>query len=119
MLVLCIDYLLLVAFFVFCSCSKLIVTLRYGDLVSVLPTRVRVQVWSMHQSKKNLSPTILSRKENGSRGSQPNPTRLSYAENALKTMSLPEGISFSFYSSNLYPISFLMQKVRKALKLKL
>ncbi|GLT85166.1 hypothetical protein SLE2022_033620 [Rubroshorea leprosula] len=80
----------MVEFVVDDSDCKLIVTLRYGDLVSVLPTRVRVLVWSMHQSKKNMSPTILSRKENGSRGSQPNPTRLSYAENALKTLSLPE-----------------------------
>lgn len=72
------------------SDCKIIVTLRYGDLVSVLPDRVKVLAWPTHQLKKNTSPTYSNRKENGERSSHPSPARLSYAENALKSMSLPE-----------------------------
>ncbi|KAF2283548.1 hypothetical protein GH714_011941 [Hevea brasiliensis] len=62
---------------------KVRVSLRYADLVSVLPTRVRVFAWPMNQFKKN-----------GALGSHPSPARLSYAEDALRTMSLPEGATF-------------------------
>ncbi|KDP33446.1 hypothetical protein JCGZ_07017 [Jatropha curcas] len=55
---------------------KVTVSLRYADLICVLPTRVRVFTW----------PT----KKNGAVGSLPSPARLSYAEDALRTMSLPE-----------------------------
>ncbi|CAK7354210.1 unnamed protein product [Dovyalis caffra] len=61
-----------------CPC-KVIVSLRYADLVSVLPTRVRVIAWPIDQFKKS---EVL--------GTHPSPTRLSYAEDALKSMSLPE-----------------------------
>ena len=64
----------------FSCCSKVIVSLRYADLVSVLPTRVRVIAWPIDQFKKS---EVL--------GAHPSPTRLSYAEDALKSMSLPEG----------------------------
>lgn len=87
--------------FYFCCCSKVTISLRYADLVSVLPTRVKVLAWPMHQLKKNhASSAVLSRKENGAMGSQPIPARLAYAEDALRTMSLPEGIAFT------YPISY-------------
>ncbi|KAK4274355.1 hypothetical protein QN277_017585 [Acacia crassicarpa] len=66
---------------------KVTVSLRYADLVSVLPTRIRVLAWPMHQSKKNT--TTLNRKEDGLPGTNP-PARLTYAEDALRTMSLPE-----------------------------
>lgn len=59
------------------------VGLRYADLVSVLPTRVKVFAWPMNQFKKN-----------GALGTHPGPVRLSYAEDALRTMSLPEGATF-------------------------
>ncbi|XP_052187342.1 uncharacterized protein LOC127798078 isoform X2 [Diospyros lotus] len=73
------------------SDCKVIVSLRYADLVSVLPTRVSVLAWPMHQSKKSLTgPATLSRKDSGVSGSQSDPARLSYAEDALRTMSLPE-----------------------------
>ncbi|EEF46784.1 conserved hypothetical protein [Ricinus communis] len=58
---------------------KVTVSLRYADLILVLPTRVRVFAWPINQFKKN-----------GAFGSQPSPARLSYAEDALRTMSLPE-----------------------------
>ncbi|XVE97252.1 hypothetical protein REPUB_Repub03eG0004500 [Reevesia pubescens] len=73
------------------SDCKVTISLRYPDLVSVLPTRVKVLAWPMHQFKKNhTSSAVLSRKENGTMISQPIPARLAYAEDALRTMSLPE-----------------------------
>ncbi|XP_047327363.1 uncharacterized protein LOC124931021 isoform X2 [Impatiens glandulifera] len=53
---------------------KIIVNLRYANLVSVLPTRVSVLAWPMQESQSSNSI----------------PIRLSYAEDALQTMSLPE-----------------------------
>lgn len=60
-------------------CSKITVCLRYADLVLVLPTRVKVLAWPTSQFKKDSI-------------SAPSPARLSYAEDALRNMSLPEGI---------------------------
>ncbi|KAL5559384.1 hypothetical protein UlMin_035595 [Ulmus minor] len=73
-----------------CDC-KVTVTLRYVDLVSVLPSRIRVLAWPINQSKKNsLNALATNRKENGITAGQPVPARLTYAEDALRTMSLPE-----------------------------
>ncbi|XP_043722818.1 centromere protein O isoform X1 [Telopea speciosissima] len=84
---------------------RVTVSVRYADLVSVLPTRVRVLAWPVHPSKKistaatmtsipaqQLPPTqtTMNRKGVGMLGSQSGPARLSYAEDALRTMSLPE-----------------------------
>ncbi|XP_022132081.1 uncharacterized protein LOC111005041 [Momordica charantia] len=55
------------------------VSLRYADLIYVLPTKISVLAWPMPQFQKN-----------GGTGSHPIPARLSYAEDALRTMSLPE-----------------------------
>ncbi|KAK8550611.1 hypothetical protein V6N12_039311 [Hibiscus sabdariffa] len=66
------------------SDCKVTIGLRYPDLVSVLPTRVKVLAWPMHQFKKNHTSSA------GAMGPQPIPARLSYAEDALRTMSLPE-----------------------------
>lgn len=66
---------------------KVTVSLRYADLLSILPTGISVVAWPMNQSKK--SPTG-SRKGNVAFGSNTNPMRLSYAEDALRTLSLPE-----------------------------
>ncbi|CAK8568739.1 unnamed protein product [Lathyrus sativus] len=66
---------------------KVTVSLRYTDLISVLPTRVTVLAWPM--LNKN-STTTLNRMEDGVSGNHPLPVRLSYAEDALRTMSLPE-----------------------------
>lgn len=75
--------------FFFSYCSKVVVTLRYADLISVLPSRIKVLAWPTYQSKK--FPMIKD--ENGGMTGQPIPARLSYAEDALRTMSLPEGIT--------------------------
>ncbi|XP_058199244.1 uncharacterized protein LOC131314547 isoform X2 [Rhododendron vialii] len=70
---------------------KVTVSLRYAELISVLPTRVSVLAWPMHQTKKSLTSTATTNKKgNGASGSQSIPARLSYAEDALRTMSLPE-----------------------------
>ncbi|KAL5190134.1 hypothetical protein HKD37_04G009653 [Glycine soja] len=66
---------------------KVTVSLRYADLISVLPTRISVLAWPMFN--KNTMAT-LSRKEDGLSGSHSSPIRLTYAEDALRTMSLPE-----------------------------
>ncbi|XP_065850274.1 uncharacterized protein [Euphorbia lathyris] len=58
---------------------KVTVSLRYAELISVLPTRVKVVAWPLNQSKKS-----------GALGSHHGPARLSYAEEALQAMSLPE-----------------------------
>lgn len=68
------------------SDCKVTVSLRYADLLSILPTRVSVLAWPAHQLKKSLT----GRKGNGALGSRPIPARLSYAEDALRSMSLPE-----------------------------
>ncbi|XP_020697145.1 uncharacterized protein LOC110110143 [Dendrobium catenatum] len=65
---------------------KVTVSLRYADLVSILPSRIRVLAWPLHPSKK-----ILGTEKKGSiAAAQSIPSRLSYAEDALRTMSLPE-----------------------------
>ncbi|GMN39829.1 hypothetical protein TIFTF001_009065 [Ficus carica] len=70
---------------------KVTVALRYADLVSVLPTRIRVLAWPVHQSRKSSSnSSTTSRKEDGGMTGQASPVRLSYAEDALRNMSLPE-----------------------------
>ncbi len=64
-------------------------SLKYAvDLLSVVPTGVSVLAWPMHA-------VTMNTKENGALGTQPIPTRLSYAEDALRSMSLPEGQSDS------------------------
>ncbi|KAK6783005.1 hypothetical protein RDI58_020801 [Solanum bulbocastanum] len=69
--------------------SKVTVSLRYADLISTLPTGVSVLAWPMHQSKKSSDKIAPHLKGNGV-GSHPIPARLTYAEDALRTMSLPE-----------------------------
>ncbi|XP_026656754.2 uncharacterized protein LOC103696594 isoform X3 [Phoenix dactylifera] len=66
---------------------KVTVSLRYADLVSVLPSRIRVLAWPVHPLKKIL---VGDRKGSGAALAQSIPSRLSYAEDALRTMSLPE-----------------------------
>ncbi|KAL2346852.1 hypothetical protein Fmac_000852 [Flemingia macrophylla] len=70
---------------------KVTVSLRYADLISVLPTRISVLAWPMFN--KNTTAT-LNRKDDGLSGSHSSPLRLSYAEDALRTMSLPEGTNY-------------------------
>ncbi|XP_010541545.1 PREDICTED: uncharacterized protein LOC104814976 isoform X2 [Tarenaya hassleriana] len=67
-----------------CDC-KVMASLRYGDLLSELPTKVRVLVWPIHQLKKRCAISGT-----GKVGSQAIPARLSFAEDALRTLALPE-----------------------------
>lgn len=62
---------------------KVTVSVRYADLLSVLPTRIRVLAWPIQHSKNNSTDTP----------SKNVPARLSYAEDALRTMSLPEAFA--------------------------
>lgn len=88
------DILLKYIYFFF-WCSKVTVSLRYADLVSVLPSRIRVLAWPIHPSKKAL---ITDKKGSGATVAESIPSRLSYAEDALRTMSLPEGSPSSFFA---------------------
>lgn len=80
------------------------VSLRYADLLSTLPSRIRVLAWPVHPSKKMISTSDNSNEassEAAATVAQSIPSRLSYAEDALRTMSLPEGLFFysTFFSS--------------------
>ncbi|KAL1346755.1 hypothetical protein HN51_020316 [Arachis hypogaea] len=68
---------------------KITVSLRYADLTSLLPTRISVLAWPMFK-KNSASSASLNRKEDGVSGTQAPPIRLTYAEDALRSMSLPE-----------------------------
>ncbi|XP_072991686.1 uncharacterized protein [Typha latifolia] len=65
---------------------KVTVSLRYADLVSTLPSRIRVLAWPIHPSKK----ILVEAKGSETAVAQSVPSRLPYAEDALRTMSLPE-----------------------------
>jgi len=68
---------------------KVTVSLRYADLASILPSRIRVLAWPVHASKKILISEQKSSETETSVG-HAIPARLSYAEDALRTMSLPQ-----------------------------
>ncbi|KAI5673104.1 hypothetical protein M9H77_13468 [Catharanthus roseus] len=71
--------------------SKVTVSLRYADLISILPSGVSVMAWPMYQFNKTSTVTMsMNKKGIESLGSKAIPARLSYAEDALRTMSLPE-----------------------------
>lgn len=66
---------------------KVTVSLRYADLASTLPSRIRALAWPLHPSKKVLT---AEKKDSSSAAARSIPSRLSYAEDALRTTSLPE-----------------------------
>ncbi|KAM1013515.1 hypothetical protein FF1_043442 [Malus domestica] len=70
--------------------SKVVVKLKYAELVPVLPNHVSVVAWPVCQPRKS-GPNIssMNKKE---KGTLEGPTTLFYAEDALRTMSLPKGI---------------------------
>ncbi|KAM5577753.1 hypothetical protein ABKV19_008209 [Rosa sericea] len=68
----------------FLFCSKVIVKLKYADLVSILPTNVSVVVWPIQIWRFSVNISTMNTLEG--------PTCLLYAEDALRTMSLPEEI---------------------------
>lgn len=88
----------------FSHCSKITVSLRYADLLSVLPTRVKVLAWPVNQLKRHCtSAAIANRRDNGGMGYAPIPSRLTYAEEALRTRSLPEGVAiYNMFVYNIY-----------------
>ncbi|KAL2343998.1 hypothetical protein Fmac_005283 [Flemingia macrophylla] len=59
-----------------------------GVSTKVLPTRISVLAWAMFN--KNTTAT-LSWKDDGLSRNHSSPSRLTYAEDALRSMSLPEG----------------------------
>jgi hypothetical protein len=71
--------------------SKVTVSIRYSDLLFTLPSQARVLAWPL-RSYKRIS--AAGRRSSGGATAQPVPLRLSYAEDALKTLSLPEGSSY-------------------------
>ncbi|XP_073132824.1 uncharacterized protein [Henckelia pumila] len=73
---------------------KVTVSLRYSDLVSTLPSSVSVLAWPIQQHKKfSTGAAPINMKENGAQGTQNLPARLQYAEDALRSMSLPEAFA--------------------------
>ncbi|XP_070682552.1 uncharacterized protein [Malus domestica] len=70
--------------------NKVVVKLKYAELVPVLPNHVSVVAWPVCQPRKS-GPNIssMNKKE---KGTLEGPTTLFYAEDALRTMSLPKGI---------------------------
>ncbi|KAI4384569.1 hypothetical protein MLD38_002700 [Melastoma candidum] len=67
---------------------KITVTLRYMDLTSVLPNRIRVMAWP---KKRGI---LVDQNGNGfPENHHALPSRLSYAEEALRSMSLAEGFA--------------------------
>ncbi|KAL6639829.1 hypothetical protein ACP70R_022651 [Stipagrostis hirtigluma subsp. patula] len=65
---------------------KVTVSIRYSDLLMTLPSQARVLAWPLRSSKR-ISVTDY---RSGASDAQPAPFRLSYAEDALKTLCLPE-----------------------------
>lgn len=68
--------------------TRITISLKYADLVSVLPTRIRVLAWPLNSSKK-----LMSRKGSVSIPNHLVPARLSYAEDAFRNLSLPEAFA--------------------------
>ncbi|GFP92634.1 hypothetical protein PHJA_001407600, partial [Phtheirospermum japonicum] len=81
---------------------KVTVNLRYFDLLDTLPSDASVFAWLPHRP--------IKRKENGS---QPTPSRLQYAEDALRSTSLPEGSS---YLSTFFIFAEIVLKMPRALR---
>ncbi|XP_047072348.1 uncharacterized protein LOC124681481 [Lolium rigidum] len=66
---------------------KVTVSIRYSDLLFTLPSQARVLAWPL-RSYKRIS--AAGRRSSSGATAQPVPFRLPYAEDALKTLSLPE-----------------------------
>ncbi|GJR54416.1 hypothetical protein Tco_1404937 [Tanacetum coccineum] len=67
---------------------KITVSLRYANLLSILPTAVSVVAWPMNRSKRSPAEGRTGKVAFGSNSA---PIRLNYAESAMRTLSLPEG----------------------------
>ncbi|XP_051152017.1 uncharacterized protein LOC127265998 [Andrographis paniculata] len=73
---------------------KITVNLRYADLLATLPCEVSVFAWPKRQTKKRRTSALpVDQRDNGATRSQLIPARLVPAEDALRTMSLPEAFA--------------------------
>ncbi|XP_008664968.1 uncharacterized protein [Zea mays] len=63
---------------------KVTISIRYSDLLQTLPSQARVLAWPLRSAKK------ISTRSSSASAAQPVPFHLSYAEEALKTLCLPE-----------------------------
>ncbi|CAA7398718.1 unnamed protein product [Spirodela intermedia] len=72
------------------SCGRVTFSLRYGDLGSTTPSRIRVLVWPVSSSPRGSAAEGRGAAA-ASSSAPPGPTRLSFAEEALRAASLPEG----------------------------
>ncbi|CAL5017994.1 unnamed protein product [Urochloa decumbens] len=63
---------------------KVTVSIRYSDLLQTLPSQARVLAWPLRSSRR------ISTRSSSASAAQSVPFRLSYAEEALKTLCLPE-----------------------------
>ena len=66
---------------------KVTVSIRYSDLLLTLPSQARVLAWPLRSSKRL---SAAERRASSAAAAQLVPSRLPYAEDALKTLSLPE-----------------------------
>lgn len=66
---------------------KVTVSIRYSDLILTLPSQARVLAWPLRSYKRV---SAAGRRSGSGAPVQPVPFRLPYAEDALKTLSLPE-----------------------------
>jgi centromere protein O len=65
--------------------SKVTVSIRYSDLLLTLPSKARVLAWPLRSTRRT------STRASTASAAQPIPFHLPYAEDALKTLCLPEG----------------------------
>ncbi|XP_066387134.1 uncharacterized protein [Miscanthus floridulus] len=63
---------------------KVTISIRYSDLLQTLPSQARVLAWPLRSAKR------ISTRSSSAQATQPVPFHLSYAEEALKTLCLPE-----------------------------
>ncbi|KAK3142879.1 hypothetical protein QOZ80_4BG0353110 [Eleusine coracana subsp. coracana] len=63
---------------------KVTVSIRYSDLLLTLPSKARVLAWPLRVTRRP------STRASSASAAQPVPFRLTYAEDALKTLCLPE-----------------------------
>ncbi|XP_066385373.1 uncharacterized protein [Miscanthus floridulus] len=63
---------------------KVTISIRYSDILQTLPSQARVLAWALHSAKR------ISTRSSSASAAQPVPFHLSYAEEALKTLCLPE-----------------------------
>uniref|UniRef100_A0A0D9W362 Centromere protein O n=1 Tax=Leersia perrieri TaxID=77586 RepID=A0A0D9W362_9ORYZ len=69
---------------------KVTVSIRYSDLLLTLPSQARVLAWPLGSFQRT---SVTGRRARSAAAAQLVPFRLPYAEDALKTLSLPEAFA--------------------------